>query len=271
MTNQQQDGRLPGRTAVVTGSSSGHGRAIALALADSGANVVCSDIRKDALPDGYEDDIVVDTDELIRHRGGNSQFCRADVTKASDHDVLVDTAVAAYGRVDIWVNNAGVFLGNYAVTDEPQETWERTLNINLTGTWLGCKAAVRQMKLQEPLSRSRGKIVNIGSIAGAIGQADLGSYSASKGAVHNLTRALAIECAPHRINVNAIAPGYFPTAMNRVAFEDPATYAKVQSMHPWPELGVPADVAAAVEFLGSAGADFITGIILPVDGGFTAT
>jgi NAD(P)-dependent dehydrogenase (short-subunit alcohol dehydrogenase family) len=262
---------LHGRTAIVTGASSGHGRAIALALASSGANVVCSDIRKDALPSGYEADLDVDTDDLIRSRGGQSAFVKADVTKLEDHTTAVETAVDQFGRLDLYVNNAGSFLGNYSVVDETLETWERTLKINLTGTWLGCKVAVTQMRQQDRIGRSRGKVVNVGSIAGNIGQADLGSYSASKGAVHNLTRALAIECAPAYINVNAIAPGYFPTAMNRAAFDDADTYAKVQAMHPWPELGVPGDVAAAVQFLGSDAADWITGVILPVDGGFTAT
>lgn len=270
MTSVARGSELTDHAAVVTGSSSGHGRAIALALADAGASVVCFDLRKQAAPNGYEPDIDIDTDDLIRRRGGKAEFLQADVTELDDHMAAARLSVEAFGRVDVYVNNAGAFLGNYSIVDEPVEVWERTLKINLTGTWLGCKAAVTFMRTQEPLGRSRGKIVNVGSIAGAIGQADLGSYSASKGAVHNLTRALAIECAPLRINVNAIAPGYFPTAMNRAAFDDPDTFAKVLAMHPWPELGVPGDVASAVRFLGSDAADWITGTILPVDGGFTA-
>jgi NAD(P)-dependent dehydrogenase (short-subunit alcohol dehydrogenase family) len=262
---------LQGKGAVVTGASSGHGRAIALALAASGAAVVCSDIRKNALAGGFEPDLDIDTDDLIRQRGGKAEYIQADVTRADDHDAAVRAAVEAFGTLDIYVNNAGAFLGNYSVIDEPRETWDKTFEINVTGTWLGCKAAVRQMVAQELRGRARGKIVNVGSIAGDIGQADLASYSASKGAIHNLTRALAIENAPHRINVNAVAPGYFPTAMNRAAFDDPETLAKIQALHPWPELGVPEDVAAAVTFLASPGADWITGVILPVDGGFLAS
>lgn len=262
---------LRGRTAIVTGSSSGHGRAIALALSAAGANLVCTDIKKSAAQGGYEDDVDVDTDDVIRARGGAAEYVELDVGDEEQHVRAVQRAVDAFGRLDIQVNNAGIFLGNYSIVDEPVETWRRTLEINVTGTWLGCRAAVRQMRGQEPLGRSRGKIVNIASIAGLIGQADLGSYSASKGAVVNLTRALAIECAPARINVNAVAPGYFPTAMNRAAFDDPETYGKIVEMHPWPELGVPADVAASVLYLGSPAADWVTGTIVPVDGGFTAT
>jgi NAD(P)-dependent dehydrogenase (short-subunit alcohol dehydrogenase family) len=263
-------GRYIGRVAAITGSSSGHGRAIARALAREGAAVVCSDIRKSPLPDGFEDDIEVDTDELIRRHGGRADFIEANVMSAADMRAVVERAVSGFGRLDLFVNNAGIFVANASVVDEPEDAWDRTFDINVKGTWWGCKAAVAQMREQDPNPHARGRIVNIGSIAGEIGQADLGSYSASKGAVHNLTRALAIECAPQRINVNAIAPGYFPTAMNRDFFDDPATLAHIKEIHPWPALGSPDDIGAAVAFLGSDDARWITGAVLPVDGGFLA-
>jgi NAD(P)-dependent dehydrogenase (short-subunit alcohol dehydrogenase family) len=262
---------LTGKVAAVTGSSSGHGRAIALRLAEEGAAVVCSDLRESALPGGYEEDIEVDTYDLIRREGGYAEYLKADVTNSAEIDAVVDRAVSAYGRLDIFVNNAGVSLGFFPITEEAEETWDKQFEINLKGLWFGCKAAVRQMRDQEPNGRSRGRIVNIGSVAGAIGQADLGSYSAAKGAVHNLTRALAVECAPLEINVNAIAPGYFPTAMNRDLLETPEGLARVKEIHPWPELGTPADVGAAAAFLASEDAGWITGVILPVDGGFLAS
>jgi NAD(P)-dependent dehydrogenase (short-subunit alcohol dehydrogenase family) len=261
---------LVGRVAAVTGSSSGHGRAIARALAAAGAAVVCSDLRREPLPAGFEEDIDQTTDEVIVAGGGQASFVRADVTVAAELDAVAREATSQFGRLDIWVNNAGIFVRNASVVDETEEEFDRTLAVNLKGTWLGCKAALRAMREQEPVGPARGRIINIGSIAGDIGQADLGSYSASKGAVHNLTRALAIECAPLKINVNAIAPGYFPTAMNRGFWEDPEALAGIRQFHPWPELGDPADVGAAVAFLASDAAQWITGAILPVDGGVLA-
>jgi NAD(P)-dependent dehydrogenase (short-subunit alcohol dehydrogenase family) len=261
--------RLAHRVAIVTGSSSGHGRAIALRLAREGAAVICLDVRKSALPQGFEEDIDVDTDELIRSGGGLAEFVETDVTSAAALDRAADRAVEAFGRLDVWVNNAGVFLGLRSLLDETEQGFDRTVEINLKGTWLGCRAAVSRMRAQDIQGRSRGRIVNVGSIAGEIGQADIGAYSASKGAVHNLTRALAIECAPSLINVNAIAPGYFPTAMNRAFWDDPEALAGVEALHPLP-LGTPEDIAAAAAFLASDDAAFITGTILPVDGGVLA-
>jgi len=260
--------RLIGRVAVVTGSSSGHGRAIALRLAREGADVLCLDLRKEALQGGFEADLDIDTDDLIRSHGRGAEFVTADVTVPEQLEAAAARAVEAFGRLDIWVNNAGVSLGFASILDEPDATYEKTFDINVKGTWNGARAAVRQMVKQEPLGRSRGRIVNIGSCAGTLGQADLSSYSAAKGAVHHLTRALAIELAPSLINVNTVAPGYFPTAMNRELWDDPKELARVQSMHPLP-LGVPDDIAAAVAFLSTEDAAFITGATVPVDGGMT--
>jgi NAD(P)-dependent dehydrogenase (short-subunit alcohol dehydrogenase family) len=260
---------LDGRVALVTGSSSGHGRAIALRLAAEGAAVVCLDVRKSALPAGFEDDIDVDTDDVIRDGGGRAEYVEADITSGAALEDAADRAVSSFGRLDVWVNNAGVFLGLTSLLDENEERFDQTVEVNLKGTWLGCRVAVARMRDQEVIGRSRGRVVNVGSIAGEIGQADIGAYSASKGAVHNLTRALAIECAPALINVNAIAPGYFPTAMNRAFWDDPASLAAVEELHPLP-LGTPDDIAAAAAFLASDDAAFITGAILPVDGGVLA-
>ena len=261
--------RYVDRVAVVTGSSSGHGRAIALRLAKEGAAVVCVDLRKSALPNGFEPDLDIDTDDVIRAHGGKSLFITADVTDPASLQQVAQQAVEEFGRIDLWVNNAGAFLGLASLLDESHDQFTRTLEINLTGTWNGCKAAYAVMAEQELAGRSRGRIVNIGSVAGEIGQSSLGGYSASKGGVHNLTRALAIEAAPLSITVNAVAPGYFPTAMNRAFWDDPEALKSVEDLHPLP-LGVPDDIAAAVAYLGSDDAAFVTGAILPVDGGVTA-
>lgn len=261
--------RLVGRVAVVTGSSSGHGRAIALRLAREGAAVLCLDLRKSALPDGFEPDIDVDTDDVIERHGGRAEFIAADVTSARALESAADRALEEFGRLDVWVNNAGTFMGLASIVDEREEQFDRTVEINLKGTWLGCRAAARRMRDQDVQSRSRGRIVNIGSIAGEFGQADICGYASSKGAVHNLTRNLAIELAPFQVNVNAVAPGYFPTAMNRVFWDDPEALASVQALHPLP-LGVPDDIAAAAAFFASDDAAFITGTVLPVDGGVLA-
>ena len=262
---------LGGRVAMVTGASSGHGRAIALGLAERGAAVLCADIRQAADPDGFEGDIEVATDEAIRDAGGEARYAQADVTDLGQMQQAVALAVTEFGRLDVMVNNAGIFIENARIADESLANWERTMSVNATGVWIGCKVAITQMLKQDLLGGARGRVVNIGSIAGMIGQADLSSYSASKGAVHNLTRALAIECAKQHVNVNAVAPGYFRTAMNRSFFDDPDSARSIEEMHPWGEIGTPDDIGAAVAFLASDEAGWITGAILPVDGGFTAT
>jgi NAD(P)-dependent dehydrogenase (short-subunit alcohol dehydrogenase family) len=261
--------RYENKVAVVTGSSSGHGRAIALRLAREGAALVCVDLRKEPLAGGFEADAQVDTDDVIRKLGGRATFVQADVTSPDQLSAVGEAAISEFGRLDVWVNNAGVSLGFASILDESDEQFERTMEINLKGTWNGAREAVRRMVGQEPAGRVRGRIVNIGSIAGSIGQKNLGGYSASKGAVHNLTWNLAIELAESLITVNTVAPGYFPTAMNRGLWDDPEALAEVQALHPLP-LGVPDDIAAAVAFLGSPDADFITGATLPVDGGMAA-
>ena len=260
---------LEGSVAVVTGASSGHGRATALRLAAEGAAVLCADLRPSARADGFEPDLEVDTHDLIVREGGRAEYFEVDVTDEQAVRALAERAVEGFGRLDAWVNNAGVFLGLAPLLEEDPAQYHRTIEVNLDGTWYGCRAAVAQMREQDQRGRSRGRIVNIGSIAGEFGQADIGGYSASKGAVHNLTRALAIELAPDLINVNAIAPGYFPTGMNRGFWEDPEALAGVEALHPLP-LGVPDDIAAGVAFLASEDAAFITGAILPIDGGVLA-
>ncbi|WP_175780641.1 SDR family NAD(P)-dependent oxidoreductase [Burkholderia anthina] len=268
-------GKLEGRIAVVTGASSGNGRAIALALAGEGATIVCSDIKKSALAGGYEKNLEVDTDETIVQAGGKACFISADVSKAADVQNVIAHAVEKFGRLDIMVNNAGVFTGLHNIIDETEEQYDFTMNVNAKGVWLGCKYAITQFMKQEPLTSSsgaklRGRIVNIASIGGLVGLALEPAYCASKGAVVNLTRELAIDFAPEQINVNAICPGFLATAMVRSFLEKEDTNKLLHDLTPWPRVGTAEDVARAALFLASDDAEWMTGSMLTVDGAFTA-
>ncbi|GJH26991.1 SDR family NAD(P)-dependent oxidoreductase [Caballeronia novacaledonica] len=148
-------GKLDGRVAVVTGSSSGNGRAIAVALAREGAKIVCSDLKRSALSAGYEADLDLDTDVAITKAGGTATFVSADASKAADVRNVIEHAVAAHGRLDITVNNAGVFTGLHSIIDETEEQYDFTMNVNAKGVWLGCKYAITQFMKQEPLKTSR--------------------------------------------------------------------------------------------------------------------
>jgi NAD(P)-dependent dehydrogenase (short-subunit alcohol dehydrogenase family) len=149
-------GKLHDRVAIVTGSSSGNGRAIALALAAEGAIVVCSDLRREAREGGYEPDIDRATDEAIRLAGGKAEFVEADAARYADVERLVTQAAATFGRLDVMVNNAGIFTDLHTIVDETEDEYDRTMAVNAKGVWLGCKFAIRQMLTQEPVDGSRG-------------------------------------------------------------------------------------------------------------------
>ncbi|SDE22128.1 SDR family NAD(P)-dependent oxidoreductase [Paraburkholderia lycopersici] len=268
-------GKLNGRVAVVTGSSSGNGRAIAIALAREGAHIVCSDLKKSALSGGYEKDIEIDTDDVIAQAGGKATFVAADASRAADVQSVIDHAVRTFGRLDIMVNNAGVFTGLHNIIDETEDQYDFTMNINAKGVWLGCKYAITQFMKQGPMKSStgadlRGRVVNIASIGGLVGLALEPAYCASKGAVVNLTRELALDFAPERINVNAICPGFLATAMVRSFLEKDETNKLLHDLTPWPRVGAAEDVARAAVFLASDDAEWMTGSMLTVDGAFTA-
>lgn len=263
--------RFDNQVAIITGTSSGNGRAIALALAEQGAKVVCSDINKEAREGGYEQDAGVDTDDLIRKNGGEAIFVKVDASKSADMQTLIGKAVAEFGRVDILVNNAGVFTGLKTIVDETEQEYDFTMGVNAKGVWLGCKFAITQMLTQEPRADGvRGRIVNIASIGGLVGLAQEAAYCASKGAVVNLTRQLAVDFAKDRINVNAVCPGFLETAMVRPFLEDADLKAGLESLTPWPRMGTAEDVAKAVCFLASDDAEWMTGSTVTVDGAFTA-
>ncbi|ABH00372.1 MULTISPECIES: SDR family NAD(P)-dependent oxidoreductase [Rhodococcus] len=261
--------RLQNKIAVVTGSSSGNGRAIALALAAEGATVVCSDVRREAREGGYEENANVPTDELIVAQG-KSQYIDADAGNYASMDNLVTTAVNSFGRLDVMVNNAGIFTGLHTIVDETEEDYDRTMRINSKSVWLGSKFAIAQMLTQDPVDGSRGWVVNIASIGGLVGLAAESGYCAAKGAVVNLTRQLAVDFAAERINVNAVCPGFLATAMVRPFLDDPELNKALHAKSPWPELGTVEDVAQATVFLASGDARWATGSLLTIDGGYTA-
>lgn len=263
--------RFNNKIAIVTGSSSGNGRAIALALAAEGARLVCSDLKSSARPEGFETDLHIDTDQLIRDNGGEAIFVKADVSRYADMESLVAAAVERFGRLDIMINNAGVAVELKTIVEETEADYDLTMNVNTKGTWLGCKFAITQMMKQEVSDTgTRGKIVNISSIGGLVGLAQEASYCASKGAVNNLTRQLAVDFAAHRINVNAVCPGFLATAMVRQELDDPEIKTLLENLTPWPRIGNVQDVAKAVTFLASEDAQWMTGSLLTVDGAYTA-
>ncbi|WP_158884954.1 SDR family NAD(P)-dependent oxidoreductase [Amycolatopsis anabasis] len=263
--------RLKGQTAAVTGSSSGNGRAIALALAAEGAHVVCSDIRKSAREGGYETNTGQDTDDVIRANGGTAEYLDADASKAADVQAVVDRAVQAFGRLDVMVNNAGILNAPHNIVDETEEEFDRTILINGKSVWLGCKSALAQMRRQDVVDGTRGRIVNIASIGGLVGLPLAPAYCAAKGAVVNLTRQLAVDFSAERINVNAVCPGFLHTAMLRPLLETPELNLALRGTTPWPDLGHAEDVAKAVVFLASGDASWASGTILTIDGGYTAS
>jgi NAD(P)-dependent dehydrogenase (short-subunit alcohol dehydrogenase family) len=266
MTNQ-----LQGQVAIVTGSSSGNGRAIALILSNAGATVVCADQQKNARPEGYERDLQIDTDDLIRQRGGTARYVQANVGKAPEVENLIARTVLEFGRLDILVNNAGVTSELHTIVDETEDQYDTTMMINAKGVWLGCKYAITQMLAQAAGSNgSRGKIVNVSSIGGLVGVQGAPAYCSSKGAVISLTRQLALDFAPQRINVNAICPGYIATAMTRLGLENQDFHRHLNQLTPWPRLGTAQDVANSVLFFCSPESEWITGSILAVDGALTA-
>jgi glucose 1-dehydrogenase len=257
-------GRVTG-AAIVTGSSSGIGRAIAERLAADGFAVLLADIRRDPLTGG------VPTDELIGRQGGRCEFVRTDVSSRQDCQRLVGLAVGRYERLDVLVNNA-VLAGPHSkpLLDTLDADWDSMMAVNLRGPFLLCQAAVRQMLTQEPRYEVRGRIVNITSQHGMVGAPGHFAYAVGKGGLVQLTRQVAVEHGRDGILCNAVAPGKIVTGAPGDMAADPAAAGYVWSRTPFGRLGRPTDVAAAVAFLASEQASYISGVNLMVDGGWMA-
>lgn len=249
--------QFAGKVAVVTGASSGIGRASALAFAREGAKVVVADV----LVEGGEETV-----RLIQEAGGEAFFVKTDVSNAAAVEALIQKTVETYGRLDYAFNNAGI-EGTSAPTAEcTEENWDRTLTINLKGVWLCMKYEILQM-----LKQGGGAIVNTASIAGLVGFQGLPAYSASKGGIVQLTRAAALEYAKAGIRVNAVCPGVIRTAMvERLTGGEPEAEVGFVAGEPIGRMGTPEEIAAAVVWLCSDAASFVIGHPLVVDGGWVA-
>jgi NAD(P)-dependent dehydrogenase (short-subunit alcohol dehydrogenase family) len=258
--------KLEGKVAIVTGSSSGLGRAIAKTFAGEGAKVVCSDLRPGARDEGYEGDISASTHEAIKSTGGDAIFVKCDVSNLSEVKALVEAAAKNYGKVDIMVANAGVFMGLGKIHENTEEQYEVTMNVNCKGVWNSDQQAIVQFLKQG----KGGKIINISSIGGLVGLPNEAAYCTAKGAVANLTRQVAIDYGRDGITANAICPNFAATAMTRPAYEDNAVKGFVDGLTPLGRWATPEDIAKVAAFLASSDADYITGALIPVDGGYTA-
>ncbi|MEY4226469.1 MAG: hypothetical protein RL190_1226 [Actinomycetota bacterium] len=258
------DQRLQGKVALVTGASSGNGRAIALRYAAEGAAVVCADIRPLPIEGSWEDPVA--THEEIERLGGRAAWAACDVTDGAQVAAAVQTALDAFGGLDIAVANAGISPKAHPLRDEPFEDYKRVQAVNVDGAWWTCREASRAMVEQG----RGGSIVTLASIAGITGVQTGNHYNMSKGAVVQLTRTLAIELAPHMITVNAICPGWVRTAMTRDMWDEPDRLADLERRTPMARLGEVEDIAGAAFFLASDDSRWLTGAILPVDGGYSA-
>jgi 3-oxoacyl-[acyl-carrier protein] reductase len=241
--------RLVREVAIITGGARGIGRAIALALSAEGAAVFLSDISE----------AVHETAAEIRDLGGQAASLVGNVTKEADCEAMVNEAVKTFGKLDILVNNAGITKDNLLLRMSEAD-WDAVLNINLKGTFLCTKAAIKPM-----IKQRSGKIINIASVIGLMGNAGQANYSASKGGVIAFTKTMAKELGHRNIRVNAIAPGFIESKMTEVLSDDAKD--KLTKAIPLGNLGKPEYVAKAVVFLASEDACYTTGQVLNVDGG----
>ncbi|HEX2589301.1 MAG TPA: SDR family NAD(P)-dependent oxidoreductase [Gaiellales bacterium] len=252
------------RSALVTGASSGIGRAIAERLARDGFDVVLADVRRDPITGGEP------TDEVIRAAGGRAVHIDADVSREDDCRRMVDTAVKRCGTLDVVVNNAAI-AGAHSkpLLDTGPDDWDAIMAVNLRGAYLLCRAAVRQMLEQPLVGDARGRIVNITSQHGVVGPPGHFAYAVGKGGLIQMTRQIAVDYGPRGIICNAVAPGKIVTGTPGDLSASEEGLAYVRSRTPFARLGQAEDVASTVSFLAND-ATYISGANVMVDGGWTA-
>lgn len=244
---------LTGQVAIVTGAARGLGRAIAQTLAGAGAQVACVDVSEQTL---------TETVDAIRAAGGTAEPLACDVTDSKRVDQVVSEVVDKLGGLHILVNNAGI-TRDTVIMRMKDDQWDAVINVNLRGTFVFTRAVTRPM-----MKGRRGRIINIASVSGVMGNPGQANYSASKAGVIGLTRTVARELAGRNITVNAVAPGFIATEMTAKLGEE--ILDTLQKQIPLGRLGNPQDVADAVLFLASEAAGYITGHVLTLDGGLTA-
>lgn len=248
-------GRLDHKVAIITGAAGGMGKADALLFAKEGAKVVITDIQ--------DEKIQAVAKEITDH-GGGAVALTQDVTSEEDWARVTETALTQFGKIDILVNNAGISSATpFLETD--LELWNKVMSINVTSVFLGQKYVIPHM-----IQGGGGSIINISSIAGLTGGSGTGPYTASKGAVRLLTKATAVDYAKHNIRANSIHPGYIETPMTKDLMADENMRNWFLSQTPIPRLGQAEDIANGVLFLASDESSYITGIELPIDGGYSA-
>jgi NAD(P)-dependent dehydrogenase (short-subunit alcohol dehydrogenase family) len=255
--------RLKDKVSIITGAASGIGKATALVFTGEGAKVMCADVNADGAEAVARQ--IVDT-------GGEAASIKVDVSKEAEVQEMIAQTVARWGRLDVLYNNAGIGYG-MPVTQVPESEWDRLIDINLKGVFLGCKHAIPEM-----LKNGGGSIVNTASDAGLVGTAMLSPYCASKGGVVLFTKSIAVEWGAMGIRVNCVCPGVIRTPIldpflqqaQALGTTQEEIWERMARAHPVGRVGEPEEVGRAVAFLASDEASFITGVALPVDGGFQA-
>lgn len=247
---------MKNKVALITGGGSGIGRAVALAWAREGAQVVVSDVDQK----GSEETVA-----MVEKAGANALFVPADVSKPEDCEALVRRTVDKFGRLDVACNNAGIGGPQAPTAQYPLDGWSQVMGVNLSGVFYGMRFQLAAM-----LKNGGGSIVNMASILGAVGFANSSAYAAAKHGVIGLTQTAALEYSAQGVRINAVGPGFIHTPMISAAEEDKATHDMLVASHPIGRLGRAEEVAELVLWLSSDKASFVTGAYYPVDGGYLA-